>query len=430
MIPRASAKPPFVAFAAALVLSPLFLGPLVLTPLAFVSGCQRTEPGPEATRQRGSTPARKAESPGDAPEAAPTVATATGPGPAHAALGRALTTRTGTLELRTPHRRLAHQVRGSGHTHCAPDHSDIAAAAQEQRLMALGPHHRHHFVWITAHNFVAPDPGVAGIRHMFGIEIYTRRVEGRQSPHMVGLFADGSLADPEARPFGLYELDLQEASAAISSAGGLAVLAHPSRYSPSRAALTAVDESLWAVEVLSGSTAPDENAKFIDARLDAGKFTCLSAGGDIHDEDYKLTLGYQVVDVPRPEPSSQELFEAIQSCNFFACGVKNARHGPIRRPAIELREGAILFSSSTVLRSVRFVGRGGKTLHEAKGTTSATYRPTEADSYVRVEAVSADGSARCYSQPTWVRKRQPVRPDQRDHPASASRGSKTNRKAP
>lgn len=383
------------------------LVPLVAVLLAAqLAGCEpaerrsRTTPAPPPALRAEGEPPRHDASPGPA-----SAEQAASPSGEHFALRHAATLRAGPLELRSPHRRLAHQIRGSGHTHCAPDHSGIDAAAQQRRLMGLGPDHRHHFVWITAHDFVAPDPDVPGVQHMFGVEIYTKRLEARQSPHVLALLPDGALADPAKRPFGVYELDVQGASSAIARAGGLAVLAHPSRYSPSLEAVKAVDEHLWALEILSGSTDPDANAAFVDARLSAGKYTCLSAGGDIHDEDYKLTLGYQVVDVAGPRPTRDELFEAVRRCNFFACAVKGVRHGPIRRPALELRDGGIHFSSNTVLRSVRFIGRGGEVLHEARSTARASYSPQIGDSYVRVEAVSADGAARCYSQPTWIVQR-------------------------
>lgn len=320
----------------------------------------------------------------------------------HPALLEAPQHEAGPLRLLSPHQRRSHQLRGSGHTHCAPDHSGVAAATQQLRLRNLGPDHRHHFVWMTAHDFVAPDPGVTGIQHLFGVELYTKRLEGRPSPHMVALLPDGRLAGTEQRPFGVYELDLQRAASAITRAGGLSVLAHPSRYSPALEALRAVDDDLWGIEVLSGSTDPEQNARFVDARLTAGRYVCLSAGGDIHGEDYKLTSGYQVVEVERPDAPAQVLFQAIRVCNFFACGVKSPRHGPIRRPAVDVRSGEIHFSSTTLLRSIRFVGRGGKPLSEAHATTQASYRPNLRDTYVRVEAVSTDGNARCYSQPVWV----------------------------
>lgn len=67
-----------------------------------------------------------------------------------------------------------------------------------------------------------------------------------------------------------------------------------------------------------------------------------------------------------------------------------------------VRSGEVHFSSATLLRSIRFVGRDGKTLYEARATTRASYRPKLPDRYVRVEAMSADGNARCYSQPVWL----------------------------
>lgn len=353
------------------------------------------------------------------------------PAQGHRALRSAQSVHFGDLRLLTPHRRAAHELRGSGHTHCAPDHSDIDAAEQQRRLAALGPDHRHHFVWMTAHAFVAPDPSVPGIRHLFGVELYTKRLPDRSSPHVVALLPDGSLASAERMPFGLYEFDVAGAAGAIARAGGLAVLAHPSRYAPDLEELGKIGPTLWGIEILSGSTRPEENAKFVDARLSAGQFTCLSAGGDIHDEDYKLTLGYQLVSVSTAEPSANELFQAVAACNFFACGTKSQRHGPIRRPALEVRDGQVRFSAATALRSVRFVGKGGRTLYERGGTTEASYVPRLEDAYVRVEAVSADGHARCYSQPVWL-ERAGARDEgtQRAHPASESLGSNTNRRAP
>jgi hypothetical protein len=302
----------------------------------------------------------------------------------------------------SPHRHSEHELQGSAHTHCAPDHSDIEASAQQLRLRSLGPDHRHHFVWMTAHDFVAPDPGVEHIQHMFGVELYTKPLDGLRSPHVIGLLQDGSLADPEKRPFGVYRYGLKEAAQAISRAGGLAVLAHPSRYSPTEASLAEVGTELWGIEVLSGSTRPEENLTFIDARLSTGVYTCLSAGGDIHKEDYKLTAGYQIVASPRPTLGRDELFEAVRNCNFFACGVKSPRHGPIRRPQLQVRNDGIHFSSKTALDSIRFIGQHGKVLHEARSTISARYEPREEDFYVRIEAVSADRNARCYSQPLWI----------------------------
>lgn len=323
-------------------------------------------------------------------------------GPGHPALLQGHTYEAGPLRLVTPHQRRAHQLRGSGHTHCAPDHSGVDARTQQERLRKLGPDHRHHFTWMTAHSFVAPDPQVDGIHHLFGVELYTKQLEGGRSPHVVALLPDGSLAGADQQPFGTYELGLQEAATAITGAGGLSVLAHPSRYSPSSDALRALNEDLWGIEVLSGSTRPEHNARFIDERLSSGRYVCLSAGGDIHQEDYKLTSGYQVVEVDRLDATPMELFQSIRTCNFFACGVSSVRHGPIRRPSLSVRDGALHFSSETVLRSVRFVGREGRLLHEARSTTTASYQPTPSDRYVRVEAVSADAGARCYSQPTWV----------------------------
>ncbi len=301
-----------------------------------------------------------------------------------------------------PHRPLPYSVRGSGHTHVAPDHSGIDAMLQEERLRDLGPGHQHDFVWITAHNFVAPDPGVSQIQHLFGVEVYTRKDARGVSPHVVALLPDGSLADAGAEPFGLYEHDLQDLADAIERAGGLAVLAHPARYSPDERDVIAVDDALWGIEALSGSTKPEDNLRFIDARLSAGKYTCLSAGGDIHAEDYKTTLGYQVVQVSTPTPTAAEIVDQVRACNFFACGTRNTGDAPLESLTLVAVQDEIRFASAGELDEIRFVGRGGKVLKAATSTRTAALRLEGDETYVRVEAIGSEGRARCYSQPVWI----------------------------
>src|SRR5690606_27819857 len=129
---------------------------------------------------------------------------------------------------------------------------------------------------------VTADPGVSGITHLFGIENYTKKLPSGGAPHVLAFLPDDSLVG-KSQPFGLYNYTLTEMPAHIEAAGGLAVLAHPSRYSPTIAETVAVGDALWGMEVVSGGTSPAENYKHLDARLSAGKYTCASAGNDLHD---------------------------------------------------------------------------------------------------------------------------------------------------
>ncbi len=290
-------------------------------------------------------------------------------------------------------------MKGSGHTHCAPDHSAIDAADQEERLRDLPGPHAQNFTWMTAHGVVAADPEVTGFLHMFGVETYAKQPSG-VSPHVLAYLPDGELADGSTNPFGYFKLDVLAASEAIRKAGGLPVLAHPLRYAIPDAEVQAMDERVWGIEALSGSSNVEDNLEFIDAWLSSGKYACLTAGGDIHDEDWSLTRGYQVVAVDSATPTRKEVFEAVAVCNFFACNTSNTKATPVDPPSLRVTKGAIEVTVATEV-TLRFIGGEGAVLAETTGK-SASYKPTGAEQYVRVEAVSAGGLARCYSQPLWL----------------------------
>lgn len=309
---------------------------------------------------------------------------------------------TNELSAYVPNRGGAFALRGSGHTHCAPDHSGIAPETQVRRLRELPGAHAHDFVWLTAHNFVAPDPGVSGIMHMFGVEVYTATLPSGVAPHMLAYLPDGSLANESTFPFGAFDLDLGAAAAAIVAKGGLPALAHPARLPPTEAEMDSVGEQLWGMEVTSGSSNAEENLMMVDQRLSRGRYVCLTAGGDIHGEDYRLTSGYQVVSVDTPSPDRKSLFAAVAACNMFACGVQNTSVEPLDPPRLTVVGDSVELSLPRPAESIRFVGKGGVVLSEYGGVSSARYAPRLSDQYVRVEAVGDRGRARCYSQPIWL----------------------------
>jgi len=302
-----------------------------------------------------------------------------------------------------PHREGPHVLRGSGHTHAAPDHSGIDAAEQQRRLRDLGPAHRHDFLWMTAHDVVIPDPGVPGVTHLFGVEIYAARTEEHDvHPHFVALLPDGALASSPSPPFGVREHAPAVLVERIHRAGGRALLAHPSRYSLPLESMGELPEELWAIEVLSGRTDFTENEAWRDARLSAGHFACVGAGGDIHDEDYQLTTGYQVVTTRSATPSREELREAVTACNFFACGVHSPSYPLIDPPTVEVRGDALSFRTAAIVTRIEAVGAEGRVLAVAEDSNRLDYVPDSDDRYVRFRARRAHGNAVCLSQPVWL----------------------------
>ena len=301
-----------------------------------------------------------------------------------------------------PHRPGPHRIKGSGHTHSAPDHSDISPRAQQERLRDLPEPHAHGFVWMTGHNFVAPDPGVSGIQHMFGIEAYSaKQPQSGVEPHVLAYLPDGALADPSDRPLGYFEHDIATISAMVQDVGGVIAWAHPSRQPLTDEELDAID-GLWGMEVVSGATDVEANLAFVDRRLGMGHYVCLTGGGDIHDEDYRLTRGYQLVEVQSAEPTREELFTEVAACNFFVCETKDTEVEPIEPPRLFVDGDRLSVALPRAADSIRFIGDGGAVLSEANDADTASYAPQLDDRYVRVEVHAEAGQAACYSQPTWL----------------------------
>jgi hypothetical protein len=140
----------------------------------------------------------------------------------------------------------------------------------------------------------------------------------------------------------------------------------------------------------------------VDQRLTSGRYVCVTAGGDIHAEDDRLTRGYQVVTLSTVTPDRDEVFGAVESCNLFACGVHDTTVAPLEPPTLRVAGGAIELALPRTTELIRFVGRGGAELSEARNTSSARYTPRREDLYVRVEAYDGGQRARCYSQPIWL----------------------------
>ncbi len=351
----------------------------------------------------GDDPPREVDKPGDTGDDPDQVQLETGPlgSPSRLMPERPLAAIANGAYLYNPHRSKEYLYQGSGHTHAAPDHSGINPATQEARLRDLSGDHAHDFVWLTTHQFVAPDPGVDGILHMFGIEVYTKAMPSGGTPHMLAFLPNGNLADTSAEPFGRYKYTLHDLPGVIEAAGGLSVLAHPTRYSPSIQEVVQTGDALWGIGVVSGGTDVAGNYAHMDARLSAGKYTCASGGNDLHGTDYGQTTGYQLVSSSENPPTRQGIFDEVSACNFFACRVNSESYAPVKNPEVEVRDGVVvarLDGSGTI----RFVGKNGGQLHQVSGTSEASYTPTGDEGYIRVELKLPAGGAACYSQALWV----------------------------
>lgn len=309
------------------------------------------------------------------------------------------------LHAYLPHRPLGHRVKGSGHTHCSPDHSGISATAQQQRLRDLGGGHAQKFAWMTCHTFVAPEVKVPNFVHMFGAEVYSSKYAGSGAePHLLAYLPNGNLAlggSAGDRPFGYFKHSINTLVELVREAGGVLAWAHPSRNPLTNAEVDGL-RGLWGMEVVSGASTLSSNVSFYDRRLSGGHYTCVTGGGDIHAESDRLTRGYQLVEVPSASPTREEIFDSVASCNFFACYAQSTSIAPLEPVELTVKDGNVDVVTPRVVDSVRFVGTGGKVLHQASNVTNAKYRPKVEDRYVRVEVSDDAGKALCFSQPVWL----------------------------
>lgn len=241
----------------------------------------------------------------------------------------------------------------------------------------------YHFLVITDHNVIAY-PKEAINDSFVVIPGYESTAD---SGHITGMFVE-QVADPI--------LSAQERIDAINSAGGMAILNHPSW----RVGWEGTDlkrlRNYTGIEIYNTLTASQGTQR----RNIAKWHEVLNANGrlrpvwgvavdDAHDARV-MNTGWVMAKMP--SITANAVGRALQTGSFYST------NGP-SFSTIGVLDGAITAASSNA-NVIRFIDEDMNVVHEAPPAL-ATYRPSIHDRFIRVEAMTTDG-ATAWSQPFWI----------------------------
>ena len=173
----------------------------------------------------------------------------------------------------------------------------------------------------------------------------------------------------------------------------LIYLAHPKL----RNGYTVEDMRLLAnydgIEVLNNYRTSTEHW---DAALSAGNYVTLIGNDDAHDISNPDEIGHHCTLINSPDLNQKNLISNLRSGN--AIGVKiwrpigESMEAKIKRTKVlpvlkkaQLNGNVFEISTDSVIKEVRFIGQGGKIIKTSNEPTTASYKFSKQDSYLRAE---------------------------------------------
>lgn len=278
--------------------------------------------------------------------------------------------------LLNPYVPKANSYKGQLHTHTTNSDGVDTPAALETAYKNAG----YNFVVITDHNFLTPDPGVADILHISGVE------ESGIGAHINSFPRTAETA----------KTALQGIINDIEDDSGLACPAHPDlniALITEETLLTLYDYQL--VEIYNAHVAQNSEDKW-DTILTAHKPIFGTAVDDCHDiAGAAFNKGFVVVNAD--SPTQADIIEALNSGNFY-CQQTGA-------PTLSVSvSGNVITVTANMSSNIRFIGKRGKSLKYEAGVTTSSYTVKGNERYVRIRAIdAATGTKYSWSQPIFIK---------------------------
>ncbi|MDR7437341.1 MAG: hypothetical protein QN127_06695 [Armatimonadota bacterium] len=269
--------------------------------------------------------------------------------------------------------------------HCHTTESDGRFTPRD--LLRMYRDAGYSFVALTDHNRVTRCDDLNGSDFLAipGTEDTVSRLLRPLGPHMGRLFVDVPLREGTAQ---------QRVDRTVAS-GGIVSLCHPSwtgnlwtgTWSP-QAVVTLRGYHL--LEIWNPHSNPTEDLRRWDMALTARGPQAPVWGVAVDDCHHAGQFDRGWIMVKVPAVTAEALRAALLGGAFYASTGLSGE--------VTVSDGRIDVRVDEPAR-IRFVGRGGRLLAEARGT-AAGYRPDGTEGYVRVEATS--GGRALWSQPLWV----------------------------
>ena len=272
-----------------------------------------------------------------------------------------------------------------GQLHCHSNNSDgaQAPAAVVQAYKDAG----YHFISITDHNYVTPDPSVPGILFIPGVEQAPRR------GHLNRIDVREVLSGSEQ---GVVDTTVAQ--------GGFVFLNHPNWTGPSglpgplhwtNAELEAV-RGFHGVEVWNALVAPNSNAEDrIDFLLTRGRRLVVLATDDCHNirnAPCKTASTWVFAD----RLNTSELMDNLKSGNFYASSGATIS-------AVSVF-GTTIAVTTDRLSTIDFIATAGRVVQTTSRTFAASYTVVGDEVYVRARITRDSDSTQAWSNPIYLER--------------------------
>jgi len=268
--------------------------------------------------------------------------------------------------------------KGNLHTHTHL--SDGLLAPDEAALIYKNEH--YDFISITDHRRASKSEKYKDFLVLSGIELDVNDYVSRRAFHIVGIGFEGNIEYQD----GLSAQDLIDM---ITQRKGLAILAHPSW-----SLLTHEDalklHDYHGIEIFNTISETKSNrgssVEYIDTVASKGLIKLIFAVDDTHQYSEDLFGGYIMVNSPTLDRTN--IIQNIKNGNFYAS------QGPIICQII-LEDNEIFVETSPVVRisfmSDDFYNEKRVVKKRGKYLTSASYKFSERDNWIRVECMDCKG---------------------------------------
>ena len=287
------------------------------------------------------------------------------------------------ITLQSPYVAKAGVFKGQMHVHskCAGGCSDgsqpPAAVAAAYRDAG------YDFISITDHNLITPDPKIAGILFIGGIE------DTKSDGHLNRINATKATVSSLQ---GVIDLALSE--------GSFVFLNHPNwpgGYPANPIWTDARIDSVrnyHAIEVWNSLVAPNQNAESrIDRLLSEGKRFYLVANDDCHNvaSAYCKTASVKVFS---DNLTIADIMANLKSGNFYASSGANISRIEVLNQTIRIKTDAA--------SKIEFIGDQGMVLQSGNGITSADYAVRGNEKYIRARVVRNSDGKMAWTNPIYI----------------------------
>jgi hypothetical protein len=277
-----------------------------------------------------------------------------------------------SISIDSPYATKANVYKGQLHAHS----TNSEGCNSPQEVATIYKNLGFDFTSITDHDYLTPDPEVAGILYIPGVEETTQP----DVRHILSINASAEVTQTEP----------QSVINAIDAQGAIAIIAHPSFSAMTESDLQALlgysmmeidDESLW------------------DGLLTANRRVFAVASDDSVCQSSLRNYGRGWVQTFADSLDRNSIIASLRSGNFYSS------QGPTLSVSVY---GTIITVATDSPSEIDWIGSGGVVLQLSNNATAGSYSVTGSESYVRIRVIRNNDYKKAWSNALWVSGKQPT----------------------